>query len=218
MEKFHQELVDQILSRPLPAQKVWPASVQWLVWAALSGFCMGVLLIKMKIYNDVDKVLSQMPSLSFLALAFLGSALAAWEAIASSMPGRKTPKAYRILSLGTLAVLFAIPFLFFARGQSGMNLMAACVDGWACIRAVSIIGLFPWVILGWILSRNASFQPFWTGAWSGLSAFLMAAATVQFHCPNWETGHMIFAHLLPVAFLTFLTTFLGSFWFSRWRK
>ena len=79
MEKFHQELVDQILSQSLPAQKVWPAPVQWLVWALLSALCIGVLLIKMKIYNDVDKVLSQMPSLSFLALAFLGSALAGWN-------------------------------------------------------------------------------------------------------------------------------------------
>ncbi len=218
INQVHGELVDQILSRTAPAERVWPAWIQWLAWLGLSLACMAVLLLKMGVLNNWGLLYRQMPPVAFLGTALLGSALAAWEAITSSLPGRQTGGRFRIFSFLVLLALLLIPFLFFVRGAEGLDLMAACRNGWGCIQAASLAGLLPWVFLGFILSKNASFHPGWTGAWSGLSAFLLGAVTIQIHCPDWEMGHMVFAHLLPVAFFAFLTTFAGAFWFSRWKR
>jgi hypothetical protein len=162
--------------------------------------------------------LNQMPPVLFLVLAFLGASLAAWEAIVSSVPGRQTTRGHRYLSAAVVALLFLMPFLFFAWGEGNLSLWDYCCSGLGCIEGCSLAGFVPWVVLGFILSRNASFNPLWTGAWSGVSAFLMGTFTIQLHCPAWDTGHMFAAHLLPVAAFTFLAAFLGAFWFSRWRK
>ena len=218
MKQVHGELVDRIVSQNSPNTRAWPAGKQWLVWLGLSLVCMALFLGKMGVLNDFTLLSHRMPPWAFLITAFLGSSLAAWEAISSSLPGRQTGKGYRLLSLVVLLALVFIPFIFFARGVEGLDLVTACRNGWGCIQGAVLAGLLPWIILGFMLSKNASFHPGWTGAWSGVSAFLLGTVTIQIHCPNWETGHMVFAHLLPVAFLTILTAFAGAFWFSRWKN
>lgn len=217
INQFHRSLVDQLVAQTGPARKVWPAGVQWLVWLGLSATCMALLLLKMGVLNHFSGIGNPMPPLAFLTTAFLGSALAAWEAITSSLPGRRTGRGFRFLEGAVLLALLLIPFIFFVRGQEGLDIVTACRNGWGCIQAASFAGLLPWILFGFILSRNASFHPGWTGAWAGVSAFLLGAVTIQIHCPDWETGHMVFAHLLPVAFFTFLSTFIGAYWFSRWK-
>ncbi len=218
IHQFHGSMVDQLVSQNGPVKKIWPAWAQWMAWLALSAGCMALLLLKMGILNNFEELRHQMPPMAFLFTAFLGAALAAWEAISSSLPGRQMGRGYRFLEVLVLLALLLIPFLFFVKGGEGLDIVTACRNGWGCIQGASFAGILPWILLGFILSKNASFHPGWTGAWSGVSAFLLGAITIQIHCPNWETGHMVFAHLLPVAFFTFLTTFAGAYWFSRWRQ
>jgi hypothetical protein len=218
MSQFHRNLVHDLLAQTKPAPEIQKAGVQWGLWLLASLGTMGLILTMLKLQPGVGSVLNQMPSMTFLGLAFLGSALAAWEAISSSVPGRQTPRGYRIFLSLILIFLFLMPFLFFASGGHVFNPWTAFRDGWGCFSAVSLIGFFPWIFLGWIVSRNAAFHPGWTGAWTGASAFLLSSMTIQLHCPNWQAGHMLMAHLLPVAIFTLATSWLGAHWFSRWRK
>ena len=218
MGGFHRDLVRGLLSDVKPVRAIQNAGIQWGLWLLASVGAMALLLSLLKMQPGMDSVLSQMPSLAFLGLAFLGSAMAAWEAIASSVPGRQTGKLYRIFAGLVLVFLFLMPFLFFASRAQPFNPWTALKEGWGCFTAVSLIGFIPWALLGWIISRNAAFQPGWTGAWTGASAFLLSSMTIQLHCPNWQAGHMFMAHLLPVALFTLAASWLGAYWFSRWRK
>ena len=88
-------------------------------------------------------------------------------------------------------------------------------NGWD-FSLVFLVGLVPWSVLGFRLSKNAVFNPTITGAWSGLSAFLLATCTLYICCPCGSLGHMFVSHLLPVVAGTFLCALAGAFWFSRW--
>jgi hypothetical protein len=217
MGQFHGKLVDRIVPTARPVGHIHSAGLQWSLWLVLSLGVMALALWRMKVGNSVE-TLGQMPPMAFILAAFLGAAVAAWEAVVSSIPGRHTGKWFRAAQLSLLAALVLIPFLFFPAGIGGGGVLSSLRCGVDCMKLISLVGLLPWILLGWMLSRNAAFNPAWTGAWSGVSAFLLGAVTVQLHCPNWETGHMLVSHLLPVAVLVFPATFAGSFWFSRWKK
>jgi hypothetical protein len=191
--------------------------LQWTLWLSLSGVSMGFFLASLG-PQAAGEILGNGPAVLFLAAALLGSALAAWEAISSSFPGRQTGTLYRSAAVGLVLVLMAMPFLFFPVSPKGFDLMDCCSSGWSCIKGCCLLGFLPWVLMVFILSRNASLRPFWTGLWAGLSAFLLGAFAIQLHCPSWEAGHMFAAHLLPVAVLTFPAAWAGAFWFSRWRR
>jgi hypothetical protein len=218
MGRLHDQLVDRLASGVAPVKRVPSALQQWLLWMVLSLAVMGLFLVMIHVQNNAAQVFRQMPPLGFVLIAFAGAALAAWEAIASSMPGRQPRRSTVAFSLAVLAVLVAFPFVFFYPAGEKFDLVGAFLSGSECAKHVWMVGLLPWALMGWILSRNASFHPGWTGAWSGASAFLMGTVTVQIHCSSWDACHMLAAHLLPVALMTFLSTFLGAFWFSRWRK
>jgi hypothetical protein len=171
----------------------------------------------MGVQNNLSQILQSMPPLAFILTAFAGASLAAWEAIASSVPGRQMGKCYHTLSVLVILALFCIPFIFFNH-PAQLDLVKSLQDGMGCAEGVSFSGLIPWIFIGWMLSRNASFRPIWTGLWSGVSAFLMGTITVQVHCPSWDMDHVLMAHILPAAVGTMLATLLGSFWFSSWKK
>jgi hypothetical protein len=154
----------------------------------------------------------------FILILFLGAGASAWEAIASSLPGREKGPRRKAFSLLLLVLVFSLPFFLLGGGSHGFDPWKELTEGWACFRAVSLIGLLPWAFLGWRLSKNAAFHPLWTGAWSGASAFLLGSLTVQMHCPNLEAGHVWMAHLFPVALFTLFAGWAGAFWFSRWKK
>lgn len=218
MAQIHRGLVDGLLADTRPVSPIQSAWAQWGLWLTSSVLLMGLALAILKVNPALKSALIQMPSLTFVLLAFIGSALAAWEAIASSVPGRQTSRGYQIAALIVLLALFALPVLFFAPNNGSFNPIQTLREGWGCFTAVSLVGLPPWILLGWMVSRNAAFKPAWTGAWTGASAFLLGAATVQLHCPNREWGHVLMAHLLPVALFTVLASWIGLYWFSRWNK
>lgn len=196
MVRVHEDLLGRILSETKPVKRVPAPVLQWVLWFGLSIFSVVLFLAAIHL-QDMNGVVHNMPSALFLLAAFLGSGLCAWEAITSGVPGRQTNTSYRLFSSLVLVGLFLMPFLFFKSGPGSFNLVSCCVSGWPCIQWGALAGFFPWIILGSLLSRNASFHPLWTGVWSGLSAFLLGTFTIQLHCPSWETGHMFVAHLLP---------------------
>ena len=214
---FHHQLVEQMVQDAKPVRFILRPAVQWFLWLAASLLVMAFFWMRMGVQPNLSQVMSQMPPLLFIFSAFAGASLAAWEAIASSVPGRQTGKFYRVLAALVLIALVAIPFIFFTQpGQ--LDWGKAFANGAGCVEGVSFSGLIPWIFMGWMLSRNASFNPLWTGAWSGVSAFLMGAITVQIHCPRWDMDHVLMAHLLPAAVGTIVAGILGSYWFARWKK
>jgi len=214
---FHHQLVEQMVQDAKPAGVLLRPAVQWILWLASSLLVMAFFWMRLGIQPDLFRIMNQIPPLFFIFSAFVGASLAAWEAISSSVPGRQTGRFYRVLAVLALIALISIPFIFFVHTES-LQWGRALSDDTGCVEGVSFSGLIPWIFMGWMLSRNASFNPLWTGAWSGVSAFLTGTITIQIHCPNWEMNHVLMAHLLPAAIGTLLVSLLGSFWFSRWKK
>jgi hypothetical protein len=217
MTRFHDQLVNRIVIDSKPSPTVTPAFAQWALWFAAALILSGIALGMMGM--DPSETLLSLPlGLFYVLVLFAGAGLAAWEAIASSLPGRERGMIRKGFSLLLLAVIYILPFFLLNGGGQAFDPWKELVEGWACFRAVSLVGLVPWVFLGWRLSKNAAFHPLWTGAWSGASAFLLGSLTVQMHCPNLNSGHIWMAHLLPVALFTLVAGWIGAFWFSRWRK
>jgi hypothetical protein len=214
---LHRNIVDRVVADAKPARLLIRPGAQWVLWLLSSGAMMAFFWMKMGVQNNLGQTLQAMPPLLFILTAFAGASLAAWEAIASSVPGRQTSSMYQTLAILVIVALFSIPFLFFTH-PAQWDLFKSFADGHGCAEGVAFSGLIPWVFIGWMLSRNASFRPVWTGLWSGVSAFLMGTITIQIHCPSWDMDHVLMTHLLPTAAGTLLAALLGSFWFSSWKK
>lgn len=218
MGRIHDRVVDRILADHRPDRHIAWAWAQWFLWLGLSVAVIGMVFLMMGLPYDAGLLVENPTMLAFFAAAFAGAALAAWEAIASSIPGRGTRKGYKFISSLALVLLVLIPFLFFYPVGRDFDLAGSFFGGIGCILRGSMLGVVPWVALGWMLSRNASFRPAWTGAWAGVSSFLIGTIAVQFHCPLWDAHHLLVAHLLPVALCVFIVTFLGAHWFARWKR
>ncbi|HVZ81026.1 MAG TPA: NrsF family protein [bacterium] len=211
-------LVEKLVAGNRPRRPVPSLWVQWLVWlvfaAGVSAFVLSLIGPQFEI---VDR-LQEPASGGFLALAFLLSGVCAWMGIASSLPGREPGPIAKTVTLLLVLVLFALPFLFFGQDSLAEVWTTNWSDGWFCARTVVLVAIPSWVLLGFLASGNASFHPGWTGTWLGASSFLLGTGTIQMHCARWQTCHILVDHLLPMLALIFVPIWLGSYWFSRWRK
>jgi hypothetical protein len=217
LTRFHQDLVDGLLARAGPVKPMASLWAQWGLWVLVATALVFLVLWMMKPAH-LDMSL-QPAAMAYLIALFLGAALAAWQAVASSIPGRQTSRLHLVLLVLLLVAVIILPFVFFIpKGEEIFEMDDIVKCGPDCFKAIALIGVVPWILLGWRLSRNASFSAKWTGAWSGVSAFLLGSLVTLMHCGYWEAGHMVAVHLLTVAFFSFLTTWLGAMWFSRWKK
>jgi len=216
---FQRQAIEKLLADTRPFKPAWPVHLQWFLWLALSALVVALALSLIGARFELAGHLMDEPAAAvFLSLVFAGSALAAWAGIASSMPGEEPGRASKILAGLFLIFLFTMPFLFFGREDFGGVLGRDMAEGWFCFKTVAIVEVPSWIILGLLASRNASFRPGWTGAWLGVSSFLLGTGTIQMHCARWESCHMFVDHMLPMVLLIALPVWAGSFWFARWKK
>jgi hypothetical protein len=215
LTQIHDALVDQLVKDAGPVKCVPKVLVQWLEWLVLSLASMAGVVVLLHSGPEFWRELMNPGSALFILMTLAGSAMAAWGAILSSIPGRCC-KAWRFPMIFIMGGLALIPFFFF---QSTDRLVDGCVlnSSWDFFL-VFFVGFIPWSLLGFRLSRNAAFNPIITGTWSGLSALLMATCTLYICCPCGSMGHMFLNHLLPVVAGTLLTASTGVFWFSKWDK
>ena len=218
LDPIQRRTAEKLLLDTKPYQPVPSVLFQWLAWMALALVIVVLTILIIKPQQDFLEKLRLLPNAVFMLLVFVGSALAAWGGISSSMPGREPGSVEKSLLIGIVLSLFVIPFLFFTPDTMAEVWSHSMASGWFCFRTVFLVALPSWILLGWMVSRNASFAPAWTGAWLGVSAFLLGTGTIQIHCEHWESYHMVVDHLLPLILLIFLPIWIGSFWFSRWKK
>ncbi len=211
-------LVDQLVADNKPSKPAPSVLGQWLAWLGFSLVAVVFSLFLIGPQFEIMDRLTEPASGGFLLLTFILAAFSAWVGIASSMPQYRPRWAPRMVAGFLILFLFAMPFLFFDRESLAGVVTLDMADGWFCARTVVWIALPTWLMLGWMASRNASFYPRWTGAWLGISAFLLGAGTIQLHCARWETCHMLMDHLLPMLLFIFLPIWIGGYWFARWRK
>jgi hypothetical protein len=218
LTRFHQELVNSLLAQAGPVKPMTSPWAQWSLWILLATALVFLALWRMKPTHLDASV--QPTAIGYLITLFLSAALAAWQAVVSSIPGRPSGSWQLVLLTVFLATIIIIfPFVFFVPKGEEIFEMDNIVKCWPdCFKAIFLIGILPWILLGWRLSQNASFNARWTGAWSGLSAFLLGSLVTLMRCGYWEAGHMLAVHLLTVAIFSFLTTWLGAMWFSRWKR
>ena len=107
---LHRRLVDQIAADAAPARFLIRPWTQWLLWLGSSLVVMACFWMRIGVQNNLGQTLRSMPPLAFILTAFAGASLAAWEAIASSVPGRQTGKSYHTLAVLVILALFSIPF------------------------------------------------------------------------------------------------------------
>ncbi|SRR5579871_2283964 len=218
LPEAHRRLVEKLVAEAQPLKASPSVLSQWLVWL---GSALGMVVIALSLIGpqfEIMEKLSDPVSGGFLLLAFSLSAFCAWMGIASSKPDHRPRVATPSLAAFLLLFLFSMPFVFFDQDSLSKVWAQNTADGWFCVRTVIWVALPSWIMLGWLASRNASFYPGWTGAWLGAAAFLLGAGTIQLHCAHWETCHMLVDHLLPLAAFLFIPVWIGSYWFSRWRK
>lgn len=218
LSRAQRSLVERLVAENRPKRPVPALFVQWLVW---SVFAAGVSAFSLSLIGPQFEIMDRLAepaSGGFLALAFALSGLCAWMGIASSLPGQEPGRAPRTLTLLSVLVLFSLPFLFFGRDSLSEVWTTNWADGWFCARTVVLVAVPSWILLGFLASRNASFNPGWTGTWLGASSFLLGTGTIQMHCARWQTCHILVDHLLPMLVLIFVPIWLGSWWFSRWKK
>ncbi len=209
---------ERLLAEAEPFKPVPSVLKQWFFWMAMAVLVAGISITVLQPQDGFLNRLQELPSGAFLILLFIGSALAAWNGIASSMPGEEPGTASKIWMAVILAAVTAIPIFFFTPDHLKDVLDHDMATGWFCFRTVVLVAIPSWVMLAWMVSRNASFHPGWTGAWLGVSAFLLGTGTIQTHCTHWETTHILVNHLLPMVLLIVLPIWAGSFWLSRWKK
>ncbi len=218
LSELQKRVVRELVDGNRPVKPVPPVLVQWLAWL---GFALAVVAVSLSLIGpqfELAERLSDPASGGFLLLAFALSAFAAWRGIASSMPDDRPHWAPRVVAGALLLFLFSMPFLFFPKDTLAQVWALNTEDGWFCARTVALVALPSWILLGWMVSRNACFHPGLTGAWLGASSFLLGTGTIQLHCAHWETCHMLVDHLMPMLVLIFAPIWIGSYWFSRWRK
>ncbi len=218
LPESRRRLVEKLVAEFKPTQPAPTVLGQWLAWLGFSLLAVAVSLYLIGPQFEILERLTDFSSGGFLLLTFLLAAFTAWTGIASSMPEYRPHAAPRIVVAVLLIFLFSMPFLFFDKDPLAQVLARDMGDEWFCARTVVWVALPTWFILGWMASRNASFHPRWTGAWLGISAFLLGAGTIQLHCSRWETCHMLVDHLLPMLLLIFLPIWIGGYWFARWKK
>ena len=218
MPEAHRRLVERLVADARPVKPVPSVLQQWLVWLGFALLVVGATLSLIGPQFEIMEKLTDPSSGGFLLLAFALSALMAWMGIASSMPDHNPRLATKLFTAVLLLFLFSMPFLFFSGDSLSQVWAHNIADGWFCARTVLLVAFPSWVMLGWMVSRNASFHPGWTGAWLGASAFLLGAGTIQLHCANWQTCHMLVDHLMPLLALNFIPIWIGSYWFSRWKR
>jgi hypothetical protein len=218
LPESQRRLVEKLVAETRPTKPVPSVAQQWLIWLGFSLVVVAISLYLIEPQFEIVERLTDFSSGGFLLLAFTLSAFTAWMGIVSSLPDHRPRPAPRVLAAALIFVLFSMPFLFFDKDSLSQVWANNMADGWFCVRTVVLVAFPSWVMLGWMVSRNASFHPGWTGAWLGVSAFLLGTGTIQLHCAHWETCHMLVDHLLPMLVLIFLPIWIGGYWFSRWLK
>ncbi len=218
LPKSHRDLVEKLVAENKSTPTAPTVLGQWLVWLVFSLLAVALTLSLIGPQFELQERLTDLSSGGFLLLAFVLAAFTARMGIASSMPDYRPRTAPRVIAGILILFLFSMPFLFFETSALAQALARDRADEWFCARTMVLVALPTWLILGWMASRNASFHPRWTGAWLGVSAFLLGAGTIQLHCARWETCHMLVDHLMPMLTLIFLPIWIGGYWFARWRK
>jgi len=218
LDGVQRRAAEKLLSDTKPYKPVPSVWSQWLGWLAISAVIVTFTILLIKPQPQLLEKLSLLPNAFFMLLVFIGSALAAWGGIASSIPGNEPGAREKTLLIAVLLGLFVVPFLFFTPDTMQEVWSHSMASGWFCFRTVILVAIPSWILMGWMVSRNASFAPAWTGAWLGVSAFLLGTGTIQLHCEHWETYHMVVDHLLPLILFIFIPIWVGAFWFARWKK
>lgn len=218
LPEAQRRLVERLAAENRPKKPAPSVLSQWLVWLAFSLAVSAFTLALIGPQFELVEKLVDPASGGFLLVTFALSAYCAWMGIASSKPDYTPRLGPRLLAAGLVLFLFSMPFLFFDQVGLAQVWTENMADGWFCARTVVWVAIPSWVLLGWLASRNASFYPGWTGAWLGASAFLLGAGTIQLHCAHWESCHMLVDHLLPMVLFLFAPIWLGSYWFSLWKK
>ena len=179
LPESQRRLVERLVADTKPTKPVPSVLQQLMIWL---GFSLVVVVVSLYLIGPQFEIWEKLTDLSsggFLLLAFTLSALTAWMGIASSMPDHRPHPAPRIIV--ALCVLFPLQHaLFVLRPGQPLPGLGPQYGGWMVLRADRVLVAFPsWVMLGWMASRNASFHPGWTGAWLGVSAFLLGTGTIQ---------------------------------------
>src|ERR1700677_352574 len=130
---------EKLLAEAKPFKPVPSVFKQWVIWLGLAVLVASLSLWIIKPQDDILEKLLQLPSGSFMLLLFVGSALAAWNGIASSMPGEEPGPAAKGWMIAILVALIAIPLFFFTSDNLAGVLEHNAESGWFCFRTVLLV-------------------------------------------------------------------------------
>jgi hypothetical protein len=216
MPPIHAQMVDHLSAGLKPATVIAPPWVQWILWAILAAILTGMAIDWFPLRADLGENLALLPFDGLLLCLFGGALLAAWGAIESSVPAEEPKGRRKILAALGLGCGAFILFLLFLPWQMGHYMDHT--SRLPCFVVVLVSGSVIWFPLAFLISKNAPLNPARAGFGAGVAAFLMGSAIITLHCDSRDLGHILVEHFLPVLAYSYLVSWAGIFWLSRWKR
>ena len=212
----HRQSVERIASGLRPVKPSRPPLVQlawWMVGTAVLG---GLLRTWMPLRSDLPESLASLPFDLMLVLTFWGALMAAWAALEASFPDGERGTKWKFGAAGFSWLVGLLLFLLFTPWAGGGYPFQVSFS--SCFAALFLIGIVPWIGLGWLIRRNAPLNPGRVAWWAGVSAFLLGLGAVTLHCGSHNLAHVCLEHFLPVLAYSALAGWLGSRWLCAWKR
>jgi hypothetical protein len=209
-------MVEELSVGLKPVHTLGSSWIQWVIWVGLAVFVTAAALSWFPFRADLTQNLALLPFDGLLLCLFGGSLLAAWGAIESSVPAEEARGRRKILAALALGCGAFILFLLFLPWQMGHYMDHT--SRLPCFVVVLGTGSLVWFPLAFLLAQNAPLNPARAGFGAGVSAFLMGSGIITLHCDSRDLVHILVEHFLPVLLYSYLVSWAGIFWLSRWKK
>lgn len=212
-----EDLIRQLASDARPVRRTPPLVVRIVVWAALAGASLGVVLMYLGIRRELGDAGSRMDFVVESALLLLIALAAAAGALIVSVPGAERSPLVRWLPVAALAMyvlwvageLVAAAALGTPTGRVGM--------GWSCVSKTAGIAAVPAVALLLMVRRAAPLRAAWAGLLAILATVAVGALGANAVCPNDRPVHLLVWHVAPLMFFAAAGAALGR-WLLGWRR
>jgi hypothetical protein len=215
MPKYQKNLTEY-LSKDLVPRKSVSIKTQWLGWLVPTAVVTALLLSFLKMRSDLSEMLQSFPFIILLSLLLIGSLLAAWGALETSVPGGEKKGRLKIfIAIGFWMMAFAT-IAFFTPCQTD-NYMDHSTR-YPCFLIVLATGLLTWLPLAFFIMFNAPLDPQKTGLWSGIAVFLVGTGIISLHCESHNLVHIFVEHFLAVFIYAYLVSQFSYYFFSAWKK
>lgn len=136
--------------------------------------------------------------LVLLVVLVLSSVLGMWFAFRLSIPGQEPKKVSKTLVLLIPFLLVGVLAIYGLFAFSFSEHVANWKKGWMCSVSVVAVGLLPWFVVSYMISRLAPFRISAVAFLAAMSGIFVGGTIQHVHCSLDGFVHMFMWHFLPI--------------------